>query len=72
MERNDLLADVMRYSRAVKLSPSTVCLRAVGNPHLPKRLEAGGQCLPRTADRVRAFMVANPPKEDGSEQEQAA
>lgn len=70
MKADDLLGAITAYAAAVGLSPSTICLRAVGNPHLPKRLRAGGQCLPRTADKVRAYMKANPPK--SAEQGEAA
>lgn len=64
MEHAALIDEIDAYCSRTGLSASTVCLRAVGNAHLPARLKAGGQCLPRTADRVRAYMRDNPPKTD--------
>ncbi|MEC9432137.1 MAG: hypothetical protein VYD87_04440 [Pseudomonadota bacterium] len=36
------------------------------------RLQSGGQCLPRTMDRVRAYMAANPPAEAEAPEADAA
>jgi hypothetical protein len=62
MKTLSLRSEIDAYCEAAGLQPSTVCHRAVGNGHLHKRLELGGECLPRTVEKLRAYMRANPPK----------
>tara|TARA_B100002003_G_scaffold227027_1_gene234295 strand:+ start:2451 stop:2666 length:216 start_codon:yes stop_codon:yes gene_type:complete len=71
MENQALLDEIETYCRSTGLSPSTVCLRAAGNGHLPKRLQSGGECLPRTMEKVRAYMRENPPKQAATNDEAA-
>lgn len=53
--------DAKSYCDAVGIKPSTLGQYAVADNTLFSRLESGGQCLPRTIERVRAYMAANPP-----------
>lgn len=61
MERENFITEIAAYAESVGLEPSTICLRAVGNGHLFKRLEGGGDCSTKTVERVRQYMRENPP-----------
>ena len=62
MERNPppIFREITDYAKRVGISPSTVCARAVNNGHLYRRLESGGDCSTRVAERLRNYMAANP------------
>lgn len=57
---DDFTTDVLAYCRLAGVALSSFGRRAVGDPGFVARIKLGGQCLPRTVDRVRAFMAANP------------
>lgn len=59
----DFISEAKVYCEAVGIKPSTLGQYAVSDNSLFSRLETGGQCLPRTIERVRAYMAANPPKQ---------
>jgi len=61
MERETLLAEITEYAARAGWKPSTVCLRAVGNGHLYRRMKEGGDCTTDVAARLRQYMTANPP-----------
>jgi hypothetical protein len=71
MKALPIKSEIDAYCHAAGLRPSTVCHRAVANGHLYKRLEAGGECLPRTVEKVRAYMRANPPAASKAEAQSA-
>ena len=56
MDRKQIIAEIERHSLLTNLAPATICDRAVGNSRLFKRLLEGGECLPRTARKLRAWM----------------
>ena len=65
------LTEIRTYADAVGLKPTTVIQRAgAGNGSTWARWEAGkGSPTMLTADKVRSYMVANPPspkKEDAA------
>lgn len=62
-----LLSEIDAYCARSGTAPSTLGRRAVSDPNFVARIRGGGQCLPRTADKVRAWMQANPPKADAPE-----
>ena len=67
MERKAFIAELEAYAARVGLRPSTICLRAIGNGHLHRRLTDGGDCSSGTIERVRRYMVENPPTPAPSE-----
>ena len=60
MSMSELLALIADYCERTSTAPSTFGRRALGDPGFVARLQSGGQCLPRTMDRVRAYMAENP------------
>ena len=59
----NFLEDIAAYCDRAGIRTSTFGRLAVNDGKLFSRLQSGGQCLPRTMDRVRAYMAANPPAE---------
>lgn len=58
-----LIVEVEEYAAACGLKPGTVVQRAVGaSGVIWQRWKEGGSCSMRTADRIRAWMAANPPE----------
>lgn len=57
---DDFINDARRYARDRGITLVTLGVYAVQDSRLFRRLESGGQCLPRTIDRVRAYMTAHP------------
>lgn len=57
----DLLSDARAYCAARGITLTTLGVYAVADSRLFARLEAGGECLPRTVRRVRKYMAENPP-----------
>lgn len=56
------LSDVEAYAAACGLRPTTVVQRAVGASGAAwRKWKSGSSCSLITADRVRAYMAANPP-----------
>jgi len=64
----DFITDARRYCEARGINLTTLGLYAVSDSRLFSRLEAGGQCLPRTIDRVRRYMSENPPTDKSADQ----
>ncbi|MBL1436527.1 MAG: XRE family transcriptional regulator [Rhodobacteraceae bacterium] len=57
------IKEVEAYASIIGLSPSTVVQNAgAGGGNVWKRWQNGGSCSMRTADRIRTFMTANPPR----------
>lgn len=60
---HDFIAEAEAYCAARDIKLETLGRYAVEDTRLFPRLKNGGQCLPRTMDRVRAYMAANPVSE---------
>lgn len=69
---DDLLFEIDAYCEAIGIKPTTLGRYAVNDGGFVARIRAGGQCLPRTAQKVRAYMLANPPRDDSESEERAA
>jgi len=68
----DFVQEVENYASALGLHPSTVVQRSgAGGGSSWGRWLNGGSCSMRTADRIRAYMRANPPREDAQSGEAA-
>ena len=62
MEPETLLTKIKAYCAAAEMKPSVFGLKAVNDGKLVSRLEAGGECLPRTSKKVATFIAENPPQ----------
>ena len=63
----EFIHDCSDYAKRRGISLVTLGLYAVSDSRLFTRLEAGGQCMPRTMDRVRDYIARNPTSgSDGS------
>lgn len=56
-----LISEIKAYCEARGISTGTFGSYAVGDGKFMDRLERGGQCLPKTVEKVRDYMAANPP-----------
>ena len=64
---DELLRDIQAYADTCGLTPGTVIQRAAGaSGGAWQRWLAGGSCSVRTADRIRAYMAANPPRDEAA------
>lgn len=70
MDPNTIISDLDDYSRKTGLKPPTICQYALGDARLYERLKKRSEKLKDQAERLRAYMAANPPK--ASEAEDAA
>jgi hypothetical protein len=61
MMMSDLISEMKSYCDRSGTAASTLGRRALGDPSFVSRLRGGGECLPRTVERVRAYMRDNPP-----------
>lgn len=57
----DLLTEMHDYCRRAGISPSTLCVRAIGNSRYPGRLQRRIEKAETDADKIRSYMVDNPP-----------
>ena len=57
-----LIADIERYLAERNMKPGTFGNYAVGDGKFLKRIKRGGQCLPSTEAKIRAFMAEHPPE----------
>lgn len=57
---NEFLNDARQYAAARGISLTTLGVYSVADSRLFARLLAGGQCMPRTIERVRQYMAAHP------------
>jgi hypothetical protein len=58
----NLIAEIERYCTQRKMGLGTFGSYAVRDGKFVERLKRGGQCLPSTEAKVRAFMADNPPE----------
>lgn len=61
MEQNHLLQQIEEYLEASDISPSSFGRAAMNDPGFVFRLRSGGESLPKTVKKIRAWMAANPP-----------
>lgn len=59
-----LIAEIEAYAKAVGMAESTICKKAGGNAYLLDRMRRGGSVTLTVAERVRAYIVANPPRRE--------
>ena len=57
MERDIIIREIEEFCTRSGGAPSTLCLRAVNNPHLYERMLKGGSCTILTAERLRNYMA---------------
>ena len=60
MTKQDLITAIEDYSLRAGISPATTTGRAVGNSRLYARMVSGGSCTMDVAERVLAYIRANP------------
>lgn len=56
----DLIDEILAYCAARGITAATFGTYAVRDGKFVTRLQGGGQCLPSTASKARAFIAANP------------
>lgn len=61
MTRDDLITEIEKYALSQGIAPATVTSRAVQNSRLYHRMKDGGGCNLIIAERLRAYIAANPP-----------
>jgi hypothetical protein len=54
----DVLAEIKEAAKLLGLKPSTLCLIAINNAHVPVRLKDGGSITLATVHRLRKFVDA--------------
>jgi signal recognition particle subunit SEC65 len=52
------LHEIEEAAEALGMKASTLCVKAVNNPHLPARLRCGGSVTVATMEKIRAFVAA--------------
>lgn len=62
----DIIDEIQAYCEAAGISPSTLGVRALGNSRYFDRLQRRIEKTAEDADRLRAYMAENPPKEDAA------
>ena len=62
-----LISEIEAYAAAHRMSPSSVLQAAVKSygGSVWARWKSGGNCNIDTADKIRAYMAANPPPVEG-------
>lgn len=68
MDPNIIITEIESYSRETGLKPTTICQLALGNARYFDRLRSRIDRFPEEAERLRAFMAANPAKDEGVSQ----
>jgi len=64
MTSSDLRILIENEARGRGLSPATLCKHAVGNNRLHRTLVSGGSCTLDIAERLTAYIAANPPAQN--------
>lgn len=67
MTEKNLLNELREYCRLAGLKPSTVCVRALGDSRFVARHERRLVQMQKDADRLRAYMAANPTPKQNAE-----
>lgn len=64
---NQLMIEIRTYAANAGVLPTTIVQRAgVGSGTTWAKWEAGRSCTLKTADKLRTWMVENPPTEDAA------
>lgn len=66
MDSEQILRLIEAHSEKTGLGHATICQYAVKNSALYGRLKAGGECLPRTASRLREWIEANSQQDESA------
>jgi hypothetical protein len=72
MTRDDLISAIEAFATAWGIAPATVTSRGVQNSRLYARLKSGGGCNLIIAEKLRAYMAANPAPTPETPDEDAA
>lgn len=70
MSMDKLVSDIDDYCAKKPMSATAFGRNAMNDPGFVHRIRSGGECLPRTVERVRSFMLANPPENEETSQPQ--
>jgi hypothetical protein len=54
----ELLAEIAAFCERSSMSAATFGKQAMGDPRFVYDIRSGRQCLPRTVEKARAFMVS--------------
>jgi hypothetical protein len=64
MDPNAIIAELDAYCAQVGMKQSTVCQNALGNARLYERMKRRIDQYAADAQKLRAYMAANPPASD--------
>jgi DNA-binding MurR/RpiR family transcriptional regulator len=67
-----LLSEVDEYAAAHGIQPATVCRLATGNPRLRDRMIRRAEQLSADVERLRSYMVSNPPSVESAPSQEAS
>ena len=68
---DQFLTEAEAYCAQAGIKLATLGYYANSDTRLFARLQSGGECLPRTMEKVRAYMRENPPKQAAANDEAA-
>ncbi len=68
MEHKALIDAITDYCATAGISPSTLCVRAIGNSRFFDRLKRRAERIETDASRLQSWMAQNPPKSEGVKQ----
>lgn len=68
MDPNTIIAELDAYCHAVGMKQTTVCQNALGNARLYERLKRRIERYAAEAEKLRAYMRANPAQTEGAQQ----
>lgn len=57
MEHKALIEEITAYCESTGISPSTLCVRAIGNSRFLDRLNRKVEKLDQDAEKLRAYMA---------------
>lgn len=57
----ELITQIVAYCDAMGITPGTFGSYALNDGKFFKRISNGGECLPRIAEKAKAYMRDNPP-----------
>ena len=68
MNTPDFIKTIEDHAAKLGIAPSTLCERAGQGGRFYARIKSGKRCWPETADKVRAYIAANPPETESAAQ----
>lgn len=72
MDPNTIIADLDAYCAQTGMKQTTVCQNALGNARLYDRMKRRIDQYAADAQKLRAYMSANPPKSDAADPQAGA